>query len=243
MLDASSTPLPPVRAPWRGWAGVRAALLAVTLVVLLVTLVFGERAADVQDLRVAARAGRVAGVQVVGGLPAGATGEVVQRVRWRADWRGAWQVRSAEVRLVSDEHLVGALSDAVGEASALPVTTRDVGQAVRAWDPGVRVERVEHARGFVLSARVLGATVRGWVVVLLVVQSLGALLVLIGAAEPWWATRWAWFWLFSLPLGTTAFLLLSGPLPGRRQHAPGSRRLRGGWAFVLAVLVGGSGAL
>jgi hypothetical protein len=42
---------------------------------------------------------------------------------------------------------------------------------------------------------------------------------------------------WAVPFGVTAFLLLSGPLPGRRSGVPGPRRLRGGWAFVLSMVV------
>ena len=232
VLDAPPALLAPARAPWRGWAGVRVVLLVLSLVVLVAALVGGERAASVQELRDAAQAGRLSSVRVSGDLPAGVTGEVVQQVRWRDGWR----LHLTEVRLVSPGRLPGTAPGATGGGAALPVTTRDLGQAVRDWQPGVPVQRVERT-GAQLSADVLGTTVHGWVVVLLLVQVLGTLAVLVGAPQPWWATRWAWFWLLSLPLGATAFLLLSGPLPGRPQHAPASRRLRGGWALVIAVLL------
>ena len=53
------------------------------------------------------------------------------------------------------------------------------------------------------------------------------------------ATRWAWFWLQWNPVGVLAFLLLSGPVPGVPAPRPGARRLTGGWAFLLSLLLGG----
>lgn len=82
----------------------------------------------------------------------------------------------------------------------------------------------------------------------------GVLLGLLGLATATWtvlvllatphvvrATRWAWFWLFWIlpPVGILAFLLAGGPT-GLVPQRPGGRRLTGGWAFLLAVLLGGT---
>jgi len=65
-----------------------------------------------------------------------------------------------------------------------------------------------------------------------------ALALLLGGAEPLRATRWAWFWLLTVPyVGVPAFLLLSGPTPGLPGPRPGRHRLTGGWAFLLSVLL------
>ena len=61
---------------------------------------------------------------------------------------------------------------------------------------------------------------------------------------PWRATKWAWIWLILLsgPLGSVAYLLLGGPL-GLWRARDLSRRLTGGWAFRIAmVLFGGADA-
>lgn len=227
-------PSPP-RGSWVGWAGVRAALLALTVVVLLATPLLGERAATLDDLRTAVAEGRVAAVEVRGGLPADAVGSALQEVRWRE----GWQRHHTEVRLVAGPE-DGSSSGSSGGDPPPPVVRRDVGSLVRSWDPLVRVDRTGRGSGSHVSGTVLGVDVPGWVGVLVLVQGLGGLLVVAGGPDPARATRWAWFWLSALPLGMTAFLLLSGPLPGRPPVAPGRRRLRGGWAFVLVALAGGA---
>jgi lipopolysaccharide export LptBFGC system permease protein LptF len=60
----------------------------------------------------------------------------------------------------------------------------------------------------------------------------------------WRLTRWAWGWFVLLagPLGCAAYLLLGGPLGVARPRNP-SRRVTGGWAFLLAMFFfGGSNA-
>ena len=64
------------------------------------------------------------------------------------------------------------------------------------------------------------------------VLHLAGLALLVTGPQPWRATRWAWFWLLLLPpVGSIAFLLLSGPTaglpapkvrPGRRSAAAAS---------------------
>lgn len=73
----------------------------------------------------------------------------------------------------------------------------------------------------------------GWMILLI---WLGALLLLRRGADPWWGTKWAWFWALLSPLSlltVPAFLLLSGPPPGVPQYSEPGRRLSGGWAFLL----------
>lgn len=227
----------PSRTPWLGWAGIRAVLLGVSVVVLLVAWLWGVRSATLDDLRSDVAAGRVTTVEVAGGLSPGAVGDAVQEVRWRAD---GWE-RRTQVRWTAGP------PDATGTWSgedAPPVVDQDVATLVRTWDSDVRVDRRGYPTGVTWSADVLGVTVPGPVAVLVLVQGLGGLLVIVGGPDPRRATRWGWFWLSTLPLGMTAFLLLSGPLPGRPPAAVGTRRLRGGWAFVVAALLGGvSGGL
>ncbi len=51
-------------------------------------------------------------------------------------------------------------------------------------------------------------------------------------------TRWAWAWFMVLggPLGSVAYLLLGGPLGVVRPRA-GHRRLTGGWAFLISLVI------
>lgn len=63
--------------------------------------------------------------------------------------------------------------------------------------------------------------------------------LLIAGPQPWRATRWAWFWLLLPPVGSVAFLLLSGPTPGLPSPRNPRRRLTGGGgvAFLLSLLL------
>ena len=52
--------------------------------------------------------------------------------------------------------------------------------------------------------------------------------------------RWGWFWLvlLTVPLGPLAFLLAGGPTSRTVVDQEQEGRLTGGWAFLLALLVG-----
>ncbi|RHW25914.1 hypothetical protein D0Z08_16365 [Nocardioides immobilis] len=78
-----------------------------------------------------------------------------------------------------------------------------------------------------------------WLMAGLFVMTIG----MLGAAgEPWRATRWAWFWLILMlpPFACPAYLLFGGPAGLARPKRP-EARLTGGWAFLLAILLGGNG--
>lgn len=68
--------------------------------------------------------------------------------------------------------------------------------------------------------------------------ALVALVLLIGGTAPRLATRWAWFWLlWCVPPAALVFVLVE-PVPlWRRGAPPARRRLTGGWAFLLAVML------
>lgn len=57
------------------------------------------------------------------------------------------------------------------------------------------------------------------------------LFLLATGPEPRTATRWAWFWLISSPLGMLVIPVFL--LWGARGYATGRTRLTGGWAFLL----------
>jgi hypothetical protein len=73
---------------------------------------------------------------------------------------------------------------------------------------------------------------------------LAATLVLKGGPRPWRATRWAWAWLVLLvpPYGIAAYLVLGGPTGLLRPRDPRRVWLTGGWAFLLALVLGGASA-
>jgi len=73
---------------------------------------------------------------------------------------------------------------------------------------------------------------------------LGALvalpLALIAGPEPRLATRWAWFWLgvHAWPVAIAYLALEPTPVWDRRGLTAPERRLTGGWAFLLGLLLG-----
>ncbi len=65
------------------------------------------------------------------------------------------------------------------------------------------------------------------------------LFVLIVGPQPRWATRWAWFWLFSAGPMMLVFVLLEPiPLWRRTPVPPRARRLTGWWALLAVMLFG-----
>lgn len=75
--------------------------------------------------------------------------------------------------------------------------------------------------------------------VLLVLGSLAALALIIFGPPPRLATRWAWFWLAPpLSVGWAVFALIEPVmLLTGRPVATASRRLTGGWAFLLSIAI------
>ena len=220
-------------APWRGWRVVRLVLVALALVALVGAIGWGERRVSLAELEVAVRDGHVSAVRVVGTLPPGAGGEVTQEVHWRA---GLLRYR-AETRLVRNRGVVDSAAPDTGGALAT-ASARDVGESLSALDPALRVTRAARPSGIGWTGTVLGAQAPGWVALPALLQWLGGVFVLVNGPQPWRATRWGWFWLTWLPLGVTAFLLLSGPLRSGSSAGAPSRRLRAGWAFVLSAALG-----
>ena len=227
MLPAAAPPTPgQPRARARRWgpaAHLRTALLLGWLALALATVLVGQRAASLDDLRAAVDAGRVAEVRVSGGLEPGATGSTVQA----AVWREGLLLHRVEGLLVSPGVAV--------QPGDLPDLGTDLAEELRA--EGVRVLPLAYPS---VHSDVLGWRVPQWVGALLFAGWLAALFLLVGGPVPERATRWAWFWLNSNPLGVLAFLLLSGPTPGVPAPRPGARRLTGGWAFLLSLVLGGA---
>lgn len=206
------------------WDRLRWALLVAWLLVAAGALGLGERPSSRATLEQGLSSGRVTQVHVVGGLPATATGSSLQEVHWRDGPLRRWY----EVRQVSAGTTVG--------GDDVPTSEREVGAELALARPGLDVVRVDR-----LSSRATlgGWVVPAWVTVLAAVGGLLALVLVVGGPEPWRATRWAWFWLLSSPIGVVALLLLSGPVPLVPAPRDPDRRLTGGWAFLLGVLLTG----
>jgi len=202
----------PRRTSTSGWDRLRWCLVVAWLLVAAGALAFGEQASSRGTLDEGLRSGRVEEVRVTG-----------HEVHWRDGMVRRWY----EVRQVRDGASLpgGDLRTGNGKLAA------ELAQAY----PDVRVVRVERAS----SRTWLGDwRVPGWVAPLVLVATVPAFFLLVKGPQPWRATRWAWFWLLSTPVGMVAFLLLSGPTaPLPAPHDP-RRRLTGGWAFLLAGLLG-----
>ena len=213
---------------WR-LTGLAFAILWLVTAVLFVQL--GEKQSDLNRLVGSVSDGSVTQVEVVG-LPQepGWRG----RVRVTLKWHGSVLSRFAEVtvdshrehsRTVQGDEIVGDPAELL-RASAFPrelsITYSDY-TGFREWH-GWRGPEVPAVLGLA-----------AW---------FGTILLAGAGPQPWRATSWAWIWLILLsgPLGSVAYLLLGGPL-GLWRPRDLSRRLTGGWAFLLAiVLFGGADA-
>lgn len=84
------------------------------------------------------------------------------------------------------------------------------------------------------------APLSGWWTWLGFTGFIGTIALLGTTRRPLRATQWGWFWLFWIlpPVGLVAFLLLGGPT-GLVPQREGGRRLTGGWAFSLSLVLGG----
>lgn len=200
-------------------------LVAMCVVLLGTILVAGERPTSYAELRAAVADGRVDEIRVEGGLSGQVLGAAGATVHWRDGLMGrVTSVTEATSR--RDARLAGMTG---------PVLEGRVDDKLTELDPGLRSTR----SGDWSSYNEIGPwRVPQWTSAASVVLYLGVLCLLVGGPKPWRATRWAWFWLLgSVPfVGALAFLLLGGStsvLPPARPE----RRLTGGWAFLLTVVV------
>src|SRR5690348_3744935 len=79
---------------------------------------------------------------------------------------------------------------------------------------GVRIEAVAR---FDPGQTLAGWRVPGWFPVAAIMLWLATVALLGNGAQPWWGTRWAWFWALFSPAAVVTvplFLLVSGPPPG-----------------------------
>ena len=118
---------------------------------------------------------------------------------------------------------------------ATGVVDGTLAERLTATDAGLRVVSEDHESG--ASGDYLGWHVDGWVAWAGLILWLGTLGRLAYGGPPRRATRWAWFWLLLLvPVGPVAYLLAGGPATGS-VHSDTSRRLTGGWAFLILLVV------
>jgi hypothetical protein len=211
-----------------GWV-----LAAAWVALLLSALVTGQRTSTFADLEGQVAAGEVRTVEVVGEpLPDDAIGYGGVEVRWREGWvlHAAWVTEAS-----SERQAVKAR-----RSNGDPVVVGSVADHLRGLDPDVTLTRGEHRSS---SFTMAGLEAPGWIGLGYLVLLVGTL-ALIGGPRPWRATRWAWGWLVLLvpPYGVAAYLLLGGPTGLLPPRDPRRVWLTGGWAFLLALLLGGGAA-
>lgn len=206
---------------------VRLALALAWMLLLGLAIVLGERPSTYDDLRAAVASGDVDEVRVGEGLSPGATGYATVDLHWRDGLlRHHAEVIEARPR-----------SEAPANA-AHPVVAGDVADLLVDIEPDLVVDRrASSPPSSDLFGWDLPPLWAGWLVLAVWISTVLALAM---SPEPWRATRWAWFWLLlSAPsIGVPAYLLLGGPMPRVPAPGPGARRLTGGWAFLLAVVLG-----
>ena len=216
------------------WPKARWAVLALSILMLAVFAVEGNRQSSYAEFQDELRQGNVTQVRIEGGfagpegLDPGAQGVATVRVFWDAGWptrvTRIWQATSqSELNSVT---LAGADADAV--------VIGPIDAALREVSPDVTVTWAEQPE------RSVGAFFGRWELpgpwfVLPFVLLAGFILELARGPEPRWATRWAWAWLSLTPV-----LVVVVPVYlvfGARPHLPGHRRLTGGWAFLLTLII------
>ena len=235
------TPTPsapaPIVPPADGWTRrdrLAGCLLTATWLALLVAvLLVGERESTFGHLEEKVAAGEVREVEVVGDPLSGSSiGYAGVQVRWRESWVD----RTASVTQASSERQAAKARRANGG----PVIIGGVDDHLRRLDPDVSLSRGEHRS---TSFSMGGLEGPGWIGFGYLLLLLGTL-ALVGGPRPWRASRWGWAWLALLlpPYGIGAYLLLGGPTGLFPPRNPRRVWLTGGWAFILALILGGSAA-
>lgn len=215
--------------PARGWRRLRVVLIVAALVLTAVGGLLGERPATLATLERQVASGEVDVVRVIQGLGPTGRGAATVEAHWRIGLRGYW-VEVVEARPRRAAHEVASNGD-------VPVITRDLASRLTELQPGLRIEPMSWPN---VETEFFGWRLPGWFGWLLLPTALAVLALLVAGPRPWRATRWAWFWLMALPPGVFAFLLLGGPTRGLPAPSDDSRRLTGGWAFLLAIVLGGA---
>jgi len=212
----------------------RLGLAVVWMLILAAAVLSGERQASMDDFDGAVAAGRVHAVRLVGELSSGMSGASLVELHWR----DRLFARVSQVRQVRSDVPVA------GGSSSDRIVVGDLAGQLSSAHPGLQVisdPSAVYRSG--LGGVVLGWQVFGWIAAAVLVAWLATAAFLINGPEPWRATRWAWFWAIANPLGVVgcfAFLLLSGPTPMLPASTKDSRRLHGGWAFLIATAATGT---
>ena len=215
----------------RRWRLTGLAFAILWLVTAVAVVLAGERRADLDTLLADVGEGSVTRVEVVG-LPRdpGWRG----RAQVTLEWRGRVLERFAEV--VVDTRRRPGSSETGDRIVGDPATY------LRSGAPQLTLDVTYSSRTGFQEWREWRAP--AWVAVMGLTAWFGTVLLAGAGPQSWRATPWAWIWLilFGGPLGAVAYLLLGGPL-GIWRPRDLQRRLTGGWAFLIAmVLFGGANA-
>lgn len=197
-------------------------------------LTSAERESSYADLEAGIRAGEISEVQESSSdFGAGTTGYETVDVRWR----DGLVRRTATLTHASSER---AAAEARGSGADHPVVVGSVSDHLSALDPDVRINHVERRHP---SFTINGWQGPGWLGLAYLILLVGTLMLMSGP-RPWRATRWAWAWLVLLApaIGVPAYFLLGGATGLFRPRPPARVWLTGGWAFLLALLLGGGAA-
>jgi hypothetical protein len=211
--------------PWavdtghRWFTRVRYGLLGCAALLMVAGLALGARNTSVGRLEGAVAAGDVHAVHVIGEGPGN---NATVGVQWKPG-PIRYQTEVTRPRL----HRLAARSDD-------PAASRDVGAYLRTLQPDLTVT---HSPWPTSDSTVWGWSLPGWMGPAVAALLLASIALLVTGPEPWRATRWAWFWLIVTPIGLLPFLLLSGRTPPLPDPAPAGRRLTGGWAFLLMLVL------
>ena len=214
---------------WRGHRRVGWFLLVAWMVLLTSAVFLGARESSLAHLEEDLEAGRVDTLQMSDGMSDGGRGFSTVEVTWRSGvLRHTTQVIEARP------------STAARRASREDVTAVvEPGLADRlvALHPDLRIEDADLGDR---SAEALGWRLPDWVGLVGLGLAISTVFLFVLGPEPWRATRWAWFWLLGLgaPIVMVAYLLLAGPTSAVPPPRDLSRRLTGGWAFLISVVLG-----
>lgn len=220
--------VPTVSSGWGTWRVVLLAWLGVVVVTVLLT---GTRPASLSDLQRGLASGEVTAVTLVGALEPGAVGRTQVEILWH-DGLLARYTTMQQYRGVTD----GQLRDDVTVAST------DLAGELAAATPTGDLDVVAEPFHGVCSTAVHGWCVPAGTTLAAVAWGMVAFVTLVAGPEPRRATRWAWFWLLTGlgPGVLAAYLLVGLPRAGAPLQPPG-RRLTGGWAFLIGLLLPGPG--
>lgn len=202
----------------------RMVLLAVLVALALATVLTGRLESTLADLESDVAAGRVTAIELQvthPSLPAD-HGYVI------VTWKDGVVPRYLEVDQVTS------LDPPSGYDDDQTRVRGPIAEHLDALAPGELNVTIGEAPGAWGTA--MGWRMPFWIGIGVLLWTFALLGHLVGGPQPRHATKWAWFWLFTSAVGPVAVVvyLVSGL---KREPAPHERRLTGGWAFLLSILI------